>query len=40
MIPKTSPAAWRHIRMNGHYTFRSNGQLIDLDAVIAGLHLA
>jgi hypothetical protein len=23
----------------GHYTFRNNGQLIDLDAVIAGLDL-
>jgi TnpA family transposase len=39
MLLKTSPAAWRHVHMNGHYTFRSNGQLIDLDAVIAGLNL-
>jgi len=26
--------------MNGHYTFRGNGQPIDLDAIIAGLKLA
>jgi TnpA family transposase len=40
MIQKISPAAWRHIHMNGHYTFRGNGQPIDLDAIIAGLNLA
>ena len=40
MIQKISPAAWRHIHMNGHYTFRGNGQPIDLDAIIAGLDLA
>ena len=28
---KMSPAAWRHIHLNGHYTFRGDGQLIDLD---------
>ena len=39
-ILKTSPAAWRHVHMNGHYTFRSNGPIIDLDAVIAGLDFA
>ena len=25
MIKKISPAAWRHIHLNGHYTFRSVG---------------
>jgi hypothetical protein len=24
---------------NGHYTFRGDGQLIDLDAIVAGLEL-
>jgi TnpA family transposase len=39
LTKKISPAAWRHVHMNGHYTFRDNGQLIDLDALIAGLDL-
>lgn len=39
VIRKISPAAWRHVYMNGHYTFRGNGQPIDLDAVVAGLNL-
>jgi TnpA family transposase len=40
IIQKISPTAWRHVHMNGHYTFRGNGQLIDLDAIVAGLNLA
>lgn len=40
MIKKVSPAAWRHIHLNGHYTFRDSGQVIDLDAIVAGLELA
>jgi hypothetical protein len=39
MIKKISPAAWRHILLNGHYTFRSDGKVIDLDAIVAGLDL-
>jgi hypothetical protein len=39
MIKKISPAAWRHIHLNGHYTFRGADQLIDLDTIIAGLDL-
>lgn len=39
LIKKMSPAAWRHIHLNGHYTFRGNGQIIDLDAIMAGLEL-
>lgn len=39
MIKKFSPAAWRHILLNGHYTFRSSGQIIDLDMIVAGLDL-
>jgi len=39
MIKKISPAAWRHVHLNGHYTFRGTGSLIDLDAIVAGLDL-
>ena len=39
LIKATSPAAWRHVHLNGHYTFRSTGQIIDLDAIVAGLDL-
>ena len=39
LIKKMSQAAWRHIHLNGHYTFRGDGQLIDLDAIVAGLEL-
>ena len=39
LIPQISPAAWRHILLNGHYTFQSDGKMIDLDALVAGLDL-
>ena len=39
LITKMSPAAWRHILLNGHYTFQSDGKMIDLDALVAGLEL-
>ena len=39
MIKTFSPAAWRHILLNGHYTFRCSGQIIDLDMIVAGLDL-
>ena len=39
LITQISPAAWRHILLNGHYTFQSDGKLIDLDALVAGLEL-
>jgi len=39
MLKKISPVAWRHVHLNGHYTFRSTGQLIDLDVIVAGLNL-
>ncbi|MBV9491847.1 MAG: hypothetical protein JO069_19300, partial [Verrucomicrobia bacterium] len=39
LIKKMSPAAWRHIHLNGHYRFRGDGQIIDLDAIIAGLEI-
>lgn len=40
LIKIISPVAWRHILLNGHYTFRGDGQIIDLDAIVAGLELA
>jgi len=39
LITRMSPAAWRHILLNGHYTFQSSGKMIDLDALLAGLDL-
>jgi TnpA family transposase len=36
LIKATSPVAWRHIHLNGHYTFRG-GQAIDLDAIVREL---
>jgi TnpA family transposase len=39
MIKNVSPAAWRHIHLNGRYTFRDSGQVIDLDAIVAELNL-
>ena len=37
MLKKISPAAWRHILLNGHYTFHGHGKTIDLDAIVAAL---
>jgi TnpA family transposase len=39
LITKISPAAWRHILLNGHYSFQSDGKMIDLDALVAGVDL-
>lgn len=39
LITQISPAAWRHILLNGHYTFQSNGTMIDLYRLVAGLEL-
>jgi hypothetical protein len=39
VVNAVSPAAWRHVHLNGHYTFRGGGQAIDLDAVIRQLNL-
>jgi len=39
LITQVSPAAWRHILLNGHYTFQSGGKMIDLDTLLAGLEL-
>ena len=40
LIKKTSPVAWRHLFLNGHYTFCGGGKPIDLDAIVAELTLA
>jgi TnpA family transposase len=39
LITQISPAAWRHILLNGHYTFQTDGKIIDLDAIVAALNL-
>ena len=38
-IAPPSLAAWRHIAPNGHDTFRSDGETIDLHALAAGVEL-
>ncbi len=39
LLKKISSVAWRHIHLNGHYTFHGDGLAIDLDAIVAGLEL-
>jgi len=39
LLKKISPVAWRHLHFDGHYTFCSDKNLIDLEAVIANLVL-
>jgi TnpA family transposase len=39
-LRRMSPVAWRHIFLNGHYTFISGGKELDLDAMIDGLTLS
>nr|CAA70598.1 transposase [Pseudomonas putida] len=38
LITQMCPA-WRDILLNGHYTFKTDGKFIDLDALVAGLEL-
>lgn len=38
-LARISPVAWQHILLNGHYTFQSSDEIIDLDALVAGLKL-
>ena len=38
-LARISPVAWQHILLNGHYTFQSSNEIIDLDALVAGLKL-
>lgn len=39
VLARISPVAWQHIFRNGHYTFQSSNEIIDLDALVAGLKL-
>ena len=39
IIQKISPVAWQHIHFLGHYTFRDNTNLIDLEAMLANVTL-
>lgn len=39
LVKQISPTAWRHILLNGHYTFQSDEKIIDLDAIVANLEL-
>ena len=39
LITRISPTAWRHILLSGHYSFLSDGKMIDLDALLAKLEL-
>ncbi len=39
LITSTSPVAWRHLLLGGHYTFDDGGKKIDLDALLDGLDL-
>lgn len=39
LITQISPAAWRHILLNGHYTFQTDGKTIDLDTIVAALDI-
>ncbi|ECK5795641.1 Tn3 family transposase, partial [Salmonella enterica] len=34
-LTRISPVAWQHILLNGHYTFQSSNEIIDLSAVPA-----
>lgn len=38
-LARVSPVAWQHILLNGHYTFQSSDEIIDLDALVARLKL-
>ena len=39
LIKSTSPVAWLHLLLGGHYTFEDGGKTIDLDALLDGLDL-
>lgn len=39
IITSISSVAWRHIILNGHYTFESNGEVINLEKLLANLEL-
>ena len=37
LLRRISPAAWQHLHFLGHYVFRDNRHLIDLQAILAGI---
>ncbi len=37
MLRRISPAAWGHLHFLGHYAFRGKHNLIDLEAILAGI---
>jgi len=39
LLQKISPVAWQHIHFLGHYTFRENKHLIDLETTLANVTL-
>ena len=39
LVQSVSPTAWRHVHLNGHYTFCGGGQAIDLETIIHGVQL-
>lgn len=39
LITSTSPVAWRHLLLGGHYTFEDGGKALDLDALLAEVDL-
>ncbi len=39
VLTRISPVAWQHILLNGHYTFHSSNEIMDLNALVAGLKL-
>ncbi len=39
LIKSTSPVAWQHLLLGGHYTFEDGGKMLDLDALLDGLEL-
>ena len=39
LLKRISPVAWQHIHLLGHYAFRDKHNPIDLDAILASIHL-
>jgi len=39
LVTQISPADWRHILLNGHYTLQRDSKMIDLDALVAWMKL-
>lgn len=38
-LKRVSPIAWQHMHFDGHYTFCSNEEIMDLEAIVANLVL-